>query len=282
VLLPLLFGLIGGAGGFYLAGANLAAADTVVRLRLLGIALTTFVVLMLAGCAYGIMLRTGLSLSSFIPGSPAAPDLRLGERDGREALQVVLTRARLKALGASDAEQLAVLHSLTRDQMRDAPHSYAEALLRLAAHMDRVAGAIPRNEGDKAPGELTRLAPYLEAYSKDYRRLARDIQSGERVDSPLVAYYISTVKDYVDDRLNRLDRETLQYLAKHDEVRQPVGELRWALIEEGGRLEANPALGRPQVMQEIDRFLATVYGAAGRSEEAPLGEKPRLGPAFKP
>jgi hypothetical protein len=285
VLLPLLFGLVGGAGGFYLAGANLAAADTAQRMRLLGVALTTFLALLFVGSAYGMMLRTGLGLASFVPRAPAAPDrpadLRLDERDGGEALQLVLTRARLKALGASDAEQGAILNGLTRDQTRDAPRGHAEVLLRLAAHMDRVSGAVPRTEGDKVPGELTRLAPYLEAYAKDYRRLAGRIQSGERVGAPLVAYHVATVRGYLDDRLNGLNSGALQYLANHDEVRQPVGELRWALVEEGGRLEASPALDRPHVILEIDRFLATVRGA-GPAADAPPADKPKLGPHFAP
>jgi hypothetical protein len=42
-LLPLLFGLIGGAGGFYLSGVDFSLPQTLARLRLLGIALTVFV-----------------------------------------------------------------------------------------------------------------------------------------------------------------------------------------------------------------------------------------------
>jgi hypothetical protein len=56
-LLLLLFGLIGGTGGLYLASADLTSPSTGWRIRWLGTALTFFGTLCLAGSAVGITAR---------------------------------------------------------------------------------------------------------------------------------------------------------------------------------------------------------------------------------
>jgi hypothetical protein len=64
-LLPLLFGLIGGAGGIYLARADLSRHATHVRLIAIGKSLAAFVVLLLIGSVLGTSLRTGVGLRDF-------------------------------------------------------------------------------------------------------------------------------------------------------------------------------------------------------------------------
>ncbi len=64
-LLPLLFGLIGGAGGLYLMRAELDRPEVMFRLRILGKALTWFIILTLVGSVYGISLRTERSIRDF-------------------------------------------------------------------------------------------------------------------------------------------------------------------------------------------------------------------------
>jgi hypothetical protein len=288
VLLPLLFGLVGGAGGFYLAGANLAAPETVLRLRFLGVALTVFTLLLIVGSAYGVLLRTGLGLSSFFPRSlvvSARPaDLpALDQKNAHEAIQLVLMRGRLKALGASEDEQRLILDRLVKDQVAfDAPLGDVPSLLRLATLMERAVADLPQEAGDKAPGEIVDTVRWLEAYSRDYKRLAGQIQGGEKVPAALVAYYLTTVQGELDRRQARWSGEVLAYLKKQDNFRRHLTELRWSLLEEGRRLQGHPALDRPQVVQEVDQFLALMYGGSGKGGENPLLWKPQLGPQFKP
>src|SRR5262245_45022719 len=67
VVLPLLFGLVGGASGFHLAQIDLTSKTEGRRLRYLGVALIAFMLPLLLGSAYGVLLRTGLGVASLLP-----------------------------------------------------------------------------------------------------------------------------------------------------------------------------------------------------------------------
>src|SRR6266567_638808 len=66
-LLPLLFGLIGGVGGFYLGSVDFSSPQTPARLRLLDIALTVFVLPLLFGSAYGELFAYRFRATQLFP-----------------------------------------------------------------------------------------------------------------------------------------------------------------------------------------------------------------------
>ncbi len=282
VVLPLLFGLVGSAGGFYLWAADLSAPATTLRLRLLGIALTGFILLLLVGSAYGVLLRTGLGIASFFPKSlfvaPPSGDLpALEERNAREAIQLVLMRGRLRALGASEAEQQIILPQIVADQAAfDTLRNTPDTLNRLAALIDRAVGSLEGRAVDQRPREVEELALYLDSYSKDLKRFAGQVQAGEKMSPALVSYVVGTVKSNLEQRMG--SSGVMSYLSEHEQFRQRLVDLRWALFEETERLNENPSLGRPQVIQEVDQFLNLFSGGA-KGAESSLVWKPRMGPA---
>jgi hypothetical protein len=79
--------------------------------------------------------------------------------------------------------------------------------------------------------------------------------------------------------MDRPGNEMMTYLAEHESLRQYLADLKWALFEEAERLSGNPSLGRPQVVQEVDRFLS-LFASGSKGSEAALEFKPRLGPHF--
>ncbi len=283
VVLPLLFGLVGSAGGFYLWAADLSAPATTLRLRFLGVALTGFILLLLAGSVYGVLLRTGLGIASFFPRSlfvaPPSGDLpALGERNAREAIQLVLMRGRLRALGASDAEQQIILHQIVADQAAfDTLRNTPGTLNRLAALIDRAFGSLEDRAVDKRPREVEELALYLDSYSKNLKRFAGQAEAGEKMSPALVSYVVGTVKSNLEQRMDSFG--VMSYLSEHEPFRQRLVDLRWALFEETERLNQNPSLGRPQVIQEVDQFLNLFAGGA-KGTESSLVSKPNIGPAM--
>lgn len=108
-LLPLLFGLIGGAGGLYLTRAELDRPEVIFRLRVLGKALTLFIIFTLVGSAYGISLRTERSIWNFF--SPIGLGRKSNlyhsiEKEPMKAVRLAMLRARIRILGVSlDEEQ---------------------------------------------------------------------------------------------------------------------------------------------------------------------------------
>lgn len=107
VLLPLLFALLGGAAGLYLAGVDLADPLAQEKLRLLGIVVTTLMAALIPSTLYGVLVRTGADLRSLVPGSTAAQrELEIAPgTDPVQPLELLLLRKRLQLIGATEAEQ---------------------------------------------------------------------------------------------------------------------------------------------------------------------------------
>jgi hypothetical protein len=115
-LLPLLFGLTGGASGMYVARTSLDEPMAALRIAVLGRALVLFVVCCFVGSAYGISLRLERSIWSFASPIVSAPEGRAeipesALDDPTSALEFVLLRARLGALGVPVQEQERILRS---------------------------------------------------------------------------------------------------------------------------------------------------------------------------
>lgn len=103
-LLPLLFALIGGTSGIYLANADLSSPEVGARLRWLGRALGLFGLACLVGSAAGISLRLHYE-------HPSSRNelLTLWHGNTQEAIQLVALRAKLQMLRVSPDEQGIVL-----------------------------------------------------------------------------------------------------------------------------------------------------------------------------
>lgn len=142
ILLPLIFGLIGGAGGIYLARVDFSKANTSYRLGLLGNCFTAFVILMVLGSMYGIALRTNSRFSHFL--SPFkitnSSDKSIIDIEGLtvlEATELVVLRRRLEALGATGSEQQTILKKAMSGLLETLDGSSVASLLRKLSALAR-------------------------------------------------------------------------------------------------------------------------------------------------
>lgn len=103
-LLPLLFALIGGTSGIYLATADLSAPVVVPRLQWLGRALGFFGMACLIGSATGIALRLHYERPAH-----ASELVTLWHGKAQDALQLAALRSKLDLLGLSPEERTHVL-----------------------------------------------------------------------------------------------------------------------------------------------------------------------------
>ena len=103
-LLPLLFALIGGTSGIYIANADLTSPALAERLRWLGRALTCFGIACLIGSAAGILLR--LHYERPYRGNQLTT---LWHGRAQESLQLAALRTKLRLLGVSPDEESAIL-----------------------------------------------------------------------------------------------------------------------------------------------------------------------------
>lgn len=121
-LLPLLFGLIGGAGGLYLTRAELDRPEVIFRLRVLGKALTLFIIFTLIGSVYGISLRTERNIMDFFSpigrGRKSSLDITI-EDEPMKAVRLAMLRARIRTLGVSLDEEQQIITGA--DKLIDSP-----------------------------------------------------------------------------------------------------------------------------------------------------------------
>jgi hypothetical protein len=102
VMVPLLFALLSGGGGFYVAKADLSKPEEKRRIATLGKLLSAFSILPLIGALYGALIRTGASVVSLIPGfETRVSTIQTTDYSNLtvdEALQVSALRLRLELL----------------------------------------------------------------------------------------------------------------------------------------------------------------------------------------
>jgi hypothetical protein len=113
-LLPLLFALVGGASGFYVAKANLTATASRARIAQIGLILTLFSAAVLLATLYGALLRTGNTVSALLAplGEPRGGEIDAAGIDPTDAAHLIAIRSKLSKLGASVNEVDSILKSI--------------------------------------------------------------------------------------------------------------------------------------------------------------------------
>ncbi|MBN1210178.1 MAG: hypothetical protein JXB05_35325 [Myxococcaceae bacterium] len=201
-LLPLLFGLLGGAGGLFIAKMDLHSPVAQERIRVMGSSIVAFMVLCMLGSIWGLSRRTGQAPTAFFTWS--APDpisvTGLAQRDAAMNLQLVLLRSRLQALGATPAEQAAILQAVaaapkTQERTLGVVAQAALTPLKEAAQYLQAAAtgleAVPKDSDAYEEAQATQ---------RDMRRWSIELrQWAARVGTP------QCPKELLENRLEQLD-----------------------------------------------------------------------------
>jgi hypothetical protein len=170
VLLPLLFALVGGTGGLYLANANFDSTVGLHRMSLLGRALCAFSLACLAGAGGGIIVRV-------VPSHLSSNSESIGQAIGEEALklkpdevlQLLALRERLSLLGLSWEESKNVL-KIAVGEINDATRAVsAEKMQITLSEANQLAEALQKTiaaepNGGLNDGGITGLSNDLKAF----------------------------------------------------------------------------------------------------------------------
>lgn len=292
-LLPLLFGLIGGAGGLYLTRAELDRPEVMFRLRILGKALTLFIILTLVGSVYGISLRTERSIRDFFSPIGLGRKSSLGisiKGDPMKTVQLAMLRARIRTLGVSlDEEQQIIEGAVELIEASDfAMTDTASSLNRLemlamTAHevLTKTILEHPCQSGSDLLNRSCRGAEgindYLRAYAEDCHHCATKIKNGEKIPITFVKNQLDGAQAILKKLLHDGGGAAL-WLLQYDDPRQRILELQWALIDEREKLGSQEWLEGGSLTEELDRFLTIFYGSgAVKAGESPPGEIPPFG-----
>ncbi len=286
-LLPLLFGLVGGAGGLYLAKTDLTTSESWFRIRMIGKALTLFLVFALLGSAYGISLRTGRGLGNFVPsgvfaaedGVPLPP---VDPADPDRAVRFALLRARLAALGASKDEQRSILARVAGSTERvksdeDIIAVFHRLVTRIGQARSLLRTALEEGDESRRTERVPDLCEYFRLYIDDFNQCVENVQDDEEITVAFVCYRIDGLQEILGKYTDPTAYDSCAlWLAGHDEARRAIFALEWALIEEKRKLGRPDWIDGGPLIQEIDGFLGIFYGSSGGGEASVPWELPRL------
>jgi hypothetical protein len=285
VLLPLLFSLIGGAGGLYLAGIDVEDPKARRKLRALGIVLSAFSACVLVASLYGALLRTGAPPESlFLPPpneneAPAPAGDKQASISASGRLELVVLRRKLQALGADPAEQRAILAKASSGL--EAPYGgqrVQQLFLRLQAlarqAREAVSTAPPSGDParDRAGAEISGILERLDhAYGAVAER-ARSLAAPSMVE-------LRSLLEADEQRLSQSlhDDAGAAWANERPKSRAALWALELSMLEELSRIDDGAWMAGGRVAKEANELLATLSAS----------DKPRLKqesilPAFAP
>ena len=116
-LLPLLFGLIGGASGFFVIGLDLSQTDSAKKLSLLGFSLIVFTIPTILSSIYMTLLRTHTSFADLLPATTISDEQvslpEIYETAPSEYLRLILLRNKMSLVAIPRTEQATIFQNLS-------------------------------------------------------------------------------------------------------------------------------------------------------------------------
>jgi hypothetical protein len=261
ILVPLLFALLSGGGGLYIATADLSKPDARLRINMLGKILFAFCSLALVGTFYGALVRTAVPLSALVPTISAR-----GTNDvttdftglkPEEVLELSALRLRLQLLGSSSHQ----IDQAVRAALKELKQGIAaEELIRLSEEISTAAAKarslVPENslsELEANPREgLLRLLVALHTIEWRFRRLASLTKRSNpseftRVEDAAIRRDLEGLREWI--RIDRYAWPSPEWQSRSRTLRETVGEL--AMILE------SPSLSPRQLAWRNEGALAT-------------------------
>ena len=159
--IPLLFALLGGGGGLYVARADLKVQETVFRIRLLGISLAAFTLACVIGGTYGASIRTGSSWRDFFPfiHKPESLSQSFKQIPPEDEVMILALRTRLQLVGASESETKELLDKLVHRSIDRESGQQVKSLVDVAN--ERVGRALVMVEDALRARSSVRSGPHL-------------------------------------------------------------------------------------------------------------------------
>jgi hypothetical protein len=280
VLLPLLFGLLGGAGGLYLGIANLADDSTPWRFRAIGTALLALTIPLTIAAMYASVVRTGSPWSSFLlvrrQASAEMPSLRGMSADA--ALELLLLRRKLDMLGVKPDEQKLVLETASQDLQgtRTRPLLVAACQQVVAAARKALVQLEPTLEelgGDPSQAALEDIARMLRGMASEYSYYAQKIADGGWLPVSAIGARLEVDRDRLIAALHNEDATSA--LAKREPLRNALWDVQVLLIEEAAKTTMGWRADS-RLAEALNEFFKSSAGKGSDAAAAPA----QLTPAF--
>ncbi len=266
-VLPLLFALIGGTGGLYLATADFNSQFVPMRLLALGKALLLFSALLAAGSITGIMLRVSYKAP------PRPVDFAIESESSSDFIELLLLKQKLSFLGATVTEQETALRKASQDIKEWNAPVPAQKLQYLVDRLEAGLGQCDKvvtnaiAKGETPPGELPRMISSLRDFRLDVSLSLVPTNSNKGM--PKERYLASVTRVlYAVARLSRGNGDEYRWLLAHGFDPNSIAEM-YEVLDSDINLREGPDWKSGHVLaKQIDEFLVSLHsGKLGKREE---------------
>jgi hypothetical protein len=270
VLLPLVFGVLGGGTGLYLGAVDLGKPASTQKIRLLGMTVVALMVALIPSTLYGVLVRTGASVRSLVPGATATGqslDIPPGT-DPVQPLELLLLRKRLQLLGATDAEQREVLALARASSARAATRDGLVTLFRgIAASAQQARELFTEDlmssvKDERQRESARRLFTFIGQASRQYEFSATYLADGFNVPLSSVQQRLSEDRDGLGRIIHDFDGAS--WLLNHEELRNAVWKLEMTLAGEADGTGTS-WMSDSRFAESLNQFLNSGVGSAGSS-----------------
>ncbi|MFL5347660.1 MAG: hypothetical protein ACJ8AT_22970 [Hyalangium sp.] len=289
-LLPLLFGLLGGAGGFFIAKENLRASGSLQRVRIISVSVVVFASCCLLGSIWGVSRRTGAPAWTFFWQIQASPESIAGydTQAPDNTVKLVMLRRRLQALGATKPEvdsildrAAAALKTAERKPPPSVPQNLIASLRALAKSLETAAKevALVESQGGQ-PKNYQKMAPRISLGSADINDWADRIEGRREVPLDRLGERLSDIETLLNSLVGGSDDKDL-WLLSHDAPRRAIWDALLSLhplSDTLGLTNFVPDPVSPEVEEDADRLLRILNSQASASSIKDLFGPSRVHP----
>lgn len=265
VLLPLLFGLLGGAGGIYVFRVDLSAPAERLRLSLFGMSVTGF--------SLGALLVCGVTLTRWDPGrtkdAANVDSIEFAQLTPDQALAMTELRRRLQILGTSGLERKVVLaNALARTHVRQEDPARPARTLR--AISQALASAQPvldqewHFEGESLAEKFETVRLACASRALLFARWAERIEAGETFPTDLITKQVELMVSALENFVGRdsmSDPNILDALVAQPGLLATLFDLRIALSDQkpaGHTVDADEIFNQDRDDNDFLRIISSV------------------------
>jgi hypothetical protein len=271
-LLPLLFGLLGGTGGFYFQKLDLTSSKDVRSLRFLSIGLLVLGIMCVAGSFFGILLRTGRLFSSNSSETQGSISQITGSKNGdafsaSELLTLNVLARKLELLGVDPASRTSVIVA-TEEEMRRRPHITAIRpgdVITIAGTMSEIIGGLKARTSKAPPYQISNLVYQLSSYAPYFEATADQIKRGVGTDQSAWRTALTDIDVMISKFVSEIDSTQLNWLSGNRFDLNKLWDLRLGIKSAQARI-TNPTPESQNATQDLDKLVNVLVGSTKTSE----------------
>jgi len=258
IVLPLIFGLLGGGSGLLVAKVSLYNRADTQKLAVLGLSLFCFSFSLWGGSLLGSSSRTGQTVKQLLAPDQFNDSSITNSESAGEAVALAVLHARLRALGVSDAAIESILKKGAKELSNKQKGIPKNEIKKLISEINQAISTIKEDSTEGLKG----LKMLLQMEVARFQSVATSGKDGR----PSQVLYLGELRKTLWNRIN-----TAEYGETPDETLRYITEAHNRAMALEYWLSAPSWMGGSPITEEIDQLISTIkVGKLPSGERVPV------------